>query len=105
MGARDETKTPLQELINFPTVSSDSNLDMIKHLAERLADCGAEVEIWPDKTGTKANLFATLGPKCDGGIVLSGHSDEVPMADQDWSSDPLRWRNGTANGSDTVATT
>jgi acetylornithine deacetylase len=85
----ENTKTLLGELISFPTVSSDSNLDMIKHLADRLSDCGAEVEIWHDETGTKANLFATLGPKRDGGIVLSGHSDVVPVADQDWTSDPF----------------
>ena len=39
--------------------------------------------------GTKANLFATLGPEGDGGIVLSGHSDVVPVAEQDWTSDPF----------------
>ena len=89
MRALEETRTLLGELIGFPTVSSDSNLDMIKYLADRLAACGAEVEIWHDETGTKANLFATLGPKRDGGIVLSGHSDVVPVTDQDWSSDPF----------------
>lgn len=89
MSILEDAKTLLGELISFPTVSSDSNLDMIKHLADRLSDCGAEVEIWHDETGTKANLFATLGPKRDGGIVLSGHSDVVPVADQDWSSDPF----------------
>nr|WP_108786012.1 acetylornithine deacetylase [Falsiruegeria mediterranea] len=89
VNALADTKTLLGELIGFPSVSSDSNLDMIQHLAERLADCGAEVEIWHDETGTKANLFATLGPKRDGGIVLSGHSDVVPVTDQDWASDPF----------------
>lgn len=89
MSALADTKTLLEELIGFPTVSADSNLDMILHLAQRLSDCGAEVEIWHDGTGTKANLFATLGPKRDGGIVLSGHSDVVPVTDQDWTSDPF----------------
>ncbi|MEY8840919.1 acetylornithine deacetylase, partial [Cribrihabitans sp. XS_ASV171] len=64
-------------------------LALIEHLAHALENAGAEVEIWHDETGTKANLFATLGPKRDGGIVLSGHSDVVPVADQDWSSDPF----------------
>ncbi|WP_037307769.1 acetylornithine deacetylase [Ruegeria halocynthiae] len=89
MDVLEDTRTLLTELIGFATVSSVSNLDMIGHLAARLADCGAEVEIWHDETGTKANLFATLGPKRDGGIVLSGHSDVVPVADQDWLSDPF----------------
>lgn len=84
-----ETRALLAELIAFPTVSSDSNLAMIHHLAQRFEDLGASVEIWHDETGTKANLFATLGPMQDGGIVLSGHSDVVPVADQDWSSDPF----------------
>lgn len=84
-----ETRALLAELIAFPTVSSDSNLEMIHHLAQRFEDLGANVEIWHDETGTKANLFATLGPMQDGGIVLSGHSDVVPVADQDWSSDPF----------------
>ncbi|KUJ81317.1 acetylornithine deacetylase [Ruegeria profundi] len=89
MSVLEDTKILLGELISFPTVSSDSNLDMIKHLADRLSACGVEVEIWHNETGTKANLFATLGPKRDGGIVLSGHSDVVPVTDQDWSSDPF----------------
>ncbi|MBO9409428.1 acetylornithine deacetylase [Shimia sp. R9_1] len=90
MSTLADTKTLLAELIGFPTVSSDSNLHMIRHLAERLSHCGAEIEVWHDETGTKANLFATLGPKLDGGIVLSGHCDVVPVADQDWTSDPFR---------------
>ncbi|MFW8634813.1 acetylornithine deacetylase [Cribrihabitans pelagius] len=84
-----ETKTLLGELIAFPTVSADGNLDLIRHLADKLAAAGAEVEIWQDATGAKANLFATIGPMRDGGIVLSGHTDVVPVADQDWATDPF----------------
>lgn len=86
----DETKRILADLIAFPSVSSDSNLDMIAYLAERLEDCGARVEVLSDESGTKANLWATLGAEVDGGIVLSGHTDVVPVTDQDWSSDPFR---------------
>jgi len=85
----ETTKQILSDLIAFPTVSVDSNLDMIAYLAARLKDCGAKVEIFHDETGKKANLFATLGPEVDGGIVLSGHSDVVPVTDQDWTSDPF----------------
>ncbi len=85
----ETTKQILSDLVAFPTVSVDSNLDMISYLAARLKDCGAKVEIFHDETGKKANLFATLGPEVDGGIVLSGHSDVVPVTDQDWSSDPF----------------
>lgn len=80
----------LGELIAFPTVSTDSNLEMIGFLAERLEAAGARVEIQHDPSGQKANLFATLGPEVDGGILLSGHSDVVPVADQPWTTDPFQ---------------
>jgi acetylornithine deacetylase len=79
----------LRDLIAFPTVSSDSNLDMIEHMASLLQDAGARVDVIHAPDGTKANLFATLGPDADGGIILSGHSDVVPVTDQDWASDPF----------------
>jgi len=79
----------LRELIAFPTVSTDSNIQMIDHLAERLEHVGARVEVMVDPTGAKANLFASLGPEVDGGILLSGHTDVVPVADQMWNSDPF----------------
>ncbi|MBO9479756.1 acetylornithine deacetylase [Shimia sp. R11_0] len=85
----ETTKQILSDLIAFPTVSVDSNLDMIAYLAARLEDCGAKAQIFQDETGKKANLFATLGPEIDGGIVLSGHTDVVPVADQDWTTDPF----------------
>ncbi len=83
------TKEILGELIAYPTVSSDSNLELIAYLASRLGDAGAHVELQQDETGRKANLFATLGPEADGGIVLSGHTDVVPVEDQPWTSDPF----------------
>lgn len=85
----DEAKRILADLIAFPTVSVDSNLEMVAYIAAYLEDVGARVEIWHDPTGAKANLFATLGPEVDGGLVLSGHCDVVPVADQDWASDPF----------------
>ncbi|WGW03981.1 acetylornithine deacetylase [Tropicibacter oceani] len=83
------TEAILSNLIAFPTVSSDSNLAMIDHMAGLLDRHGARVEILHDDTGGKANLWATLGPAGDGGIVLSGHSDVVPVTDQDWTLDPF----------------
>jgi acetylornithine deacetylase len=88
----DETKALLAELVAFPTVSSDSNLAMIAHLAGRLESSGARVDIHLDPSGQKANLFATIGPDTDGGIVLSGHTDVVPVTDQDWATDPFEMR-------------
>lgn len=85
----ESTKRLLGDLIAFPSISSDSNLEMIAYLAERMRAAGAEVETFTDETGEKANLFATLGPKIDGGIVLSGHTDVVPVKGQDWSTAPF----------------
>ena len=85
-----DTVALLRDLIAFPTISEVSNLDMIAYLAHRLESHGARVDIFHDEIGHKANLFATIGPDdVDGGIVLSGHSDVVPVAEQDWASDPF----------------
>ena len=82
----------LARLVGYPTVSADSNLSMIADLANRLEMAGARVDLFHDATGTKANLFATIGPDRDGGIVLSGHTDVVPVTDQDWTTDPFVMR-------------
>ena len=84
------TRDILGELIAFPTVSSDGNLEMIAYAADLLGTAGAAISISRDVSGTKANLFATLGPAGDGGIVLSGHTDVVPVDGQDWTGDPFR---------------
>jgi acetylornithine deacetylase len=80
----------LSDLVAFPTVSSDSNLALVDYAANLLSEAGAECIVTRDETGQKANLFATLGPRRDGGIVLSGHTDVVPVDGQDWTSDPFR---------------
>jgi acetylornithine deacetylase len=87
-----ETRAILRQLVAFQTVSTDPNLALIDWLAGHLETRGARVEVLGDASGSKANLFATLGPEGDGGIVLSGHTDVVPVADQDWSSDPWELR-------------
>lgn len=89
MSRLDDTLTLMNELIAFPTVSSDSNLAMIDHLADRLESAGARIDMFHDETGQKANLFATIGPDTDGGIVLSGHCDVVPVSEQVWTNDPF----------------
>ena len=85
----DRTIKILADLIAFPTVSTDSNLEMIAYLAEMLGAVGARVVISRDDTGAKANLFASLGPEAPDGILLSGHTDVVPVTDQDWTTDPF----------------
>lgn len=90
MATLEDTKALLGQLVAFPTVSSDSNLNLIAFLAERLEDAGARVQLNHNADGRKANLWATLGPDAPGGIVLSGHTDVVPVDDQDWLRDPFR---------------
>lgn len=83
------TQEILGKLVAFPTVSSDSNLELIAYAADLLSDAGATLSLSRDETGTKANLFATIGPAGDGGIVLSGHTDVVPVDPAEWTSDPF----------------
>jgi acetylornithine deacetylase len=98
------TRELLDALIAFPTVSRDSNLDLIEFVRMYLAARGITSELFIDATGRKANLFATVGPKDRGGIMLSGHTDVVPVDGQDWSSDPFRMveRNGSLYGRGTA---
>jgi acetylornithine deacetylase len=84
-----ETVEILRDLVAFPTVSADSNLDLIAYVTTRLESRGARLRVTRDVAGDKANVFATLGPEGDGGIVLSGHTDVVPVEGQAWSSDPF----------------
>ncbi len=92
MALIDDTKAILAELIAYPTVSADGNLALIAYAAEKLTECGAAITILRDETGQKANLFGTLGPEGNGGIVLSGHTDVVPANAEEWTSDPFKLR-------------
>ncbi|WP_372836045.1 M20/M25/M40 family metallo-hydrolase, partial [Puniceibacterium confluentis] len=83
------TEAMLARLIAFPTVSADSNLDLIRFCAELLETAGAEVSIIHDDTGKKANLFATMGPRDRAGVLLSGHTDVVPVTGQNWTVPPF----------------
>jgi acetylornithine deacetylase len=88
----ERTISLLDSLIAFPTVSEDGNLELITFITEILADCGASIALSRDESGRKANLFATLGPEGNNGIVLSGHTDVVPADAADWDGDPFVMR-------------
>jgi acetylornithine deacetylase len=94
----------LERLIAFPTVSRDSNLDLIAYVRDFLGGLGIETALVHSEDGRKANLWATIGPRDKGGIVLSGHTDVVPVEGQAWSSDPFRLerRNGNFYGRGTA---
>ena len=79
----------LETLVGFPTVSRDSNLPLIDWVQDYLAGIGAEVIRVPSPEGDKAALYAHIGPKVPGGVVLSGHTDVVPVDGQDWTMEPF----------------
>ena len=79
----------IERLVAYDTTSRLSNLALIAFVADYLADHGIEPRLIHDRTGTKANLYATLGPDDEPGIVLSGHTDVVPVDGQNWHSDPF----------------
>ncbi|UQY36065.1 acetylornithine deacetylase [Pseudomonas fulva] len=80
----------LERLIGFATVSRDSNLELIDFIREYLAGFGVDSELFHNAEGTKANLFATIGPQDRGGVVLSGHTDVVPVDGQAWTVEPFQ---------------
>ncbi len=80
----------IEKLIAFDTVSRNSNLGLIDFVADYLAEYGVTSQKIYNDDKTKANLFATVGPEEEGGIVLSGHTDVVPVDGQPWKTDPFK---------------
>ena len=79
----------LRDLIAFPTVSRDPNRALIEYCADYLRSIGAVVEIIAANSGDKANLYATIGPDMVPGVILSGHTDVVPVDGQLWTKPPF----------------
>ncbi len=80
----------LERLVAFDTISAKSNLQLIDWVADYLDGYGIESVLTRNEAGTKANLYATIGAGERGGIILSGHTDVVPVAGQAWTYDPFR---------------
>jgi len=78
----------LARLVAFDTTSRDSNLALIEWVEAFLAARGVASTRVPSPDGRKANLHAVIGPNIAGGVVLSGHTDVVPVDGQPWTSDP-----------------
>jgi len=90
MAERLSPRAILDKLVSFPTVSSDTNLPLIEWVQEYLASHGIVAHQHPHETDpAKAGLFAHVGPDVEGAIVLSGHTDVVPVEGQPWSTDPF----------------
>ncbi len=86
----------LDQLIAFPSISRTPNLDLIAFIAQLLSDVGIQFETVGTQDGARANLFATIGPRDRPGVMLSGHTDVVPVEGQAWSSDPFKMRRDCA---------
>jgi acetylornithine deacetylase len=86
---RDAAMMTLADLVGFPTVTDESNLDLIEYARGMLEPIASDIRITHDENGFKANLLATIGPNVDGGVILSGHSDVVPAEDFDWTAPPF----------------
>src|SRR5215470_2962437 len=80
----------LEALVGFDTTSRKSNLALVEWVEAYLDRLGVAHERVPDKTGSKANVWATIGPSGVPGTILSGHTDVVPVEGQSWSNDPFR---------------
>lgn len=89
MSSRYTPLEMLERLVAFPTVSRDSNLELIDFVDDYLAGHGVAAVRTASPCGRKANLHASIGPPREGGVVLSGHTDVVPVDGQAWSSDPF----------------
>src|ERR1700752_1351955 len=85
----DRIRKLLDGLIAFDTVSDRSNLPLIAHVETYLASFGISGRRIVDDTAQKAALWVTIGPQDRPGFMLSGHTDVVPVAGQDWSRNPF----------------
>ena len=80
----------LDKLISFDTVSRNSNLPIIEFIKDYLYSFGVESHLVYNSDKTKSNLYANVGPSEVGGVILSGHTDVVPIDGQNWNSDPFK---------------
>ena len=89
---KNRTETAIKilgELVSFKTLSGQSNLEMIGYVEGYLRDKGISAHLSYDETGKRANIHALIGPLVDGGVVLNGHTDVVPVEGQLWTSNPF----------------
>lgn len=83
------TQEILAKLVSFPVLGGQSNLSIIQWIKDYIENFGIECTLVPNLDYTKASLHCRIGPSEDGGIILSGHTDVVPVEGQDWNTDPF----------------
>ncbi len=79
----------LEQLVGFESISGKPTHGIVGYINNYLKDLGVSAELSYDDNGERANVFATIGPQIDGGVVLNGHTDVVPVQGQHWSTDPF----------------
>lgn len=79
----------LAKLVSFPVLGGDHNLEIIHWMQNYIESFGLETTLVPNEEKTKASLHCRIGPSVDGGVILSGHTDVVPVKGQVWDSDPF----------------
>jgi acetylornithine deacetylase len=79
----------LDRLVGFDSISGRPTHGIVGYIQDYLADHGIETTLSYDDAGERANVFATIGPQVDGGVVLNGHTDVVPVEGQNWTTDPF----------------
>lgn len=84
-----QVQTILSKLVSFPVLGGQSNLSIIEYIKNYLTEHGVAYHLVPNEEGNKTSLHCRIGPAVDGGVILSGHTDVVPVAGQDWTSDPF----------------
>ncbi|MEW4922540.1 acetylornithine deacetylase [Algibacter sp. 2305UL17-15] len=82
-------ETILSKLVSFPVLGGESNLSIIHWIKEYVESFGIACTLVPNKSGDKASLHCRIGPSIDGGMILSGHTDVVPVKGQDWDTNPF----------------
>ena len=79
----------LTKLVSFPVLGGESNLDLIHWIKEYVESYDIAANLLPNEEGSKASLFCRIGPEIDGGVILSGHTDVVPVKGQKWDTEPF----------------
>lgn len=80
----------LSKLVSFPVLGGESNTSIITWIKEYIEKFDVPTTLVPNEDGTKASLHCRIGPATDGGVILSGHTDVVPVEGQDWSSEAFK---------------